>query len=70
MSESALPRVAIDRPLLAHGAIMTLLGLLSGFTPIFAKAAIAALEAHTIGVVRALCYSASRRSGPRSGPGG
>lgn len=52
MSESGLAAVAVDRSLVAHGAIMTLLGLLSGFTPIFAKAPIAALEAHTIGVVQ------------------
>jgi len=52
MSDSALPTVTVDRSLVAHGAVMTLLGLLSGFTPIFAKAPIAALEAHTIGVVQ------------------
>jgi hypothetical protein len=52
MSDSGLPMVTVDRSLVAHGAVMTLLGLLSGFTPIFAKAPIAALEAHTIGVVQ------------------
>jgi hypothetical protein len=52
MSDSGLPMVTVDRSLVAHGAFMTLLGLLSGFTPIFAKAPIAALEAHTIGVVQ------------------
>lgn len=35
-----------------HGALMTLLGLLSGFTTLFAKAPTAALSAHTIGVVQ------------------
>ncbi len=52
MSESGFTVVTVDRSLAAHGAIMTLLGLLSGFTPIFAKAPIAGLEAHTIGVVQ------------------
>lgn len=52
MSESRLPGVAVDRPLVAHAAIMTLLGLLSGFTPIFARAPFAALSAHTIGVLQ------------------
>ena len=44
--------VAADRSLIAHAAVMTLLGLLSGFTPIFAKAPTAALSAHTIGVLQ------------------
>src|SRR5215469_10787652 len=52
MPESHLTSVAVDRSLAAHGAIMTLIGLLSGFTPIVAKAPVAALEAHTIGVVQ------------------
>jgi hypothetical protein len=52
MTESHLQPVAVDRSLAAHGAIMTLIGLLSGFTPLFAKAPVAALEAHTIGVVQ------------------
>lgn len=38
--------------LAAHGAIMLLLGLLSGFSPFFAKAKIAGLEAHNIGVIQ------------------
>jgi hydroxylaminobenzene mutase len=41
-----------DRALMTHAALMTLLGLLSGFTPMFAKAPRAALSAHTIGVVQ------------------
>lgn len=41
-----------DLGLVAHGAAMTLLGLLSGFTTMFAKAPTAALEAHTIGVLQ------------------
>ena len=52
MNESGLSAAAADRSFVAHGAIMTLLGLLSGFTPMFARAPIAALEAHTIGVVQ------------------
>jgi hydroxylaminobenzene mutase len=38
--------------LVAHAAIMTLLGLLSGFTPLFARAPRAALSAHTIGLLQ------------------
>jgi hypothetical protein len=38
--------------LVAHAAVMTLLGLLSGFTPAFAKSPTAALETHTIGVLQ------------------
>jgi hypothetical protein len=37
--------VTADRALVAHGAIMTLLGLLSGFSPFFARAPLAGLEA-------------------------
>jgi hypothetical protein len=35
-----------------HGALMTVLGLLSGFTTMVAKAPTAALSAHTIGVIQ------------------
>lgn len=41
-----------DRGLVVHGAIMLLLGLLSGFSPLFVKAKIAGLEAHNIGVIQ------------------
>jgi len=51
-SESAPPAFSADRRLVAHAAVMTLLGLLSGFSPMFVKAPVAALEAHTIGVVQ------------------
>jgi hypothetical protein len=44
--------INVDRGLVAHGAIMTLLGLLSGYTPLFAKAPTAALEAHVIGTLQ------------------
>jgi len=44
--------VTVDRGLVAHAAVMTLLGLLSGFTPAFAKSPTAALETHTIGVLQ------------------
>jgi hydroxylaminobenzene mutase len=52
MSDSRLPSITADRSLVAHAAIMTLLGLLSGFTPFFAKAPRAALSAHSIGVLQ------------------
>jgi len=51
-TESTAPAVTADRALVAHGAIMTLLGLLSGFSPMFAKAPVAGLESHTIGVLQ------------------
>jgi|SRR5215472_18306261 len=41
-----------DRGLIAHGAVMTLLGLLSGFTPPFARAPRIALEAHNAGIIQ------------------
>ena len=44
--------IAADRRLIAHAAFMTLLGLLSGFTTVFAKAPRAALSAHTIGLLQ------------------
>lgn len=44
--------LTIDRALAAHGAIMTFLGLASGFTTMFAKSPHTALEAHSIGVVQ------------------
>jgi hypothetical protein len=52
MDESRVPTVSVDRALVAHAAVMTLLGLLSGFTPLVARAPRAALGAHTIGVVQ------------------
>src|SRR6516164_10512824 len=52
MVESRTMNLTVDRGLVAHAAVMTLLGLLSGFTPIFAKAPTAALETHTIGVLQ------------------
>ena len=44
--------ISADPGLVAHGAIMLLLGLLSGFSPFFAKAKVAGLEAHNIGVIQ------------------
>ena len=41
-----------QRQLLRHGAIMLLLGLLSGFTTLFAAVPAAALSAHLIGAVQ------------------
>ncbi len=52
MDDSRIPSSTVDRALVAHAALMTLLGLLSGFTPVFAKAPRAALSAHTIGVLQ------------------
>jgi len=52
MNESRSEHPAVDRALVAHAAVMTVLGLLSGFTPVFAKAPRAALSAHTIGLVQ------------------
>lgn len=52
----AAPMVSVDRGLVSHGAGMTLLGLLSGFTTMFAKAPTAALEAHTIGVLQGALF--------------
>jgi hydroxylaminobenzene mutase len=43
---------AIGRSLVWHGAALCLLGLLSGFTTMFAKAPTAALSAHGIGLLQ------------------
>lgn len=40
------------RSLVWHGALQVLLGLLSGFTTLFAKVPATALSAHTIGVIQ------------------
>jgi hydroxylaminobenzene mutase len=58
----------VDRALIAHGAVMTLLGLLSGFTPLFARAPRAALEAHTIGVVQGAVLFGLAAVWPALGP--
>jgi len=50
--ESVPLKFCADRRLIAHAAMMTLLGLLSGFSPMFAKSRVAALEAHTIGITQ------------------
>lgn len=42
----------VDRSLIWHASLMTLVGLLSGFTTMFAKAPTAALSAHKIGVIQ------------------
>jgi hydroxylaminobenzene mutase len=52
MAESRIPGPTVDRALVAHAALMTLLGLLSGFTPVLARAPRAGLSAHTIGVLQ------------------
>jgi (hydroxyamino)benzene mutase len=53
MNTANLPVSLADRNLAANGAIMMLLGLVSGFTPAFSHAPRAALSAHTIGVLQA-----------------
>lgn len=52
MDGSPGPGHPVDRALVAHAALMTLLGLLSGFTPGLVSAPRAALSAHTIGVLQ------------------
>lgn len=69
-AESPATTRAADRSLVAHGAIMTLLGLLSGFTPFFAKARIAGLEAHTIGVLQGALLFGLAAVWPSLGRGG
>lgn len=69
-AESSFPNLTADRPLIAHGAIMTLLGLLSGFSTMFAKAPTAGLEAHTIGVLQGALLFALAAVWPSLGRGG
>ncbi len=69
-AESPASTITADRSLVAHGAIMTLLGLLSGFTPFFAKARIAGLEAHTIGVLQGALLFGLAAVWPSLGRGG
>jgi hypothetical protein len=52
--------------LVAHAAVMTLLGLLSDFTPAFAKSPISALESHTIGARKRVITSTHRFFGAAS----
>jgi hypothetical protein len=52
MGDSHTTEVTVDRGLVAHAAVMTLLGLFSGFTPALVKSPTAALETHTIGVLQ------------------
>jgi len=65
---SSVPGIGADRGLIAHGAVMTLLGLLSGFTPLFARAPGAALEAHTIGVLQGAMLFGLAAIWPALGP--
>ena len=62
--------ISADRGLVAHAAIMLLLGLLSGFSPFFAKAKIAGLEAHNIGVIQGTLLFAMAAVWPSLGQGG
>lgn len=52
LDASAVASNAFGRSLIWHGALMSLLGLLSGFTTLFAKAPTAALSAHSIGLLQ------------------
>ncbi len=67
MAEANLT-IGADRSLIAHGAVMTLLGLASGFTPLVARAPTAALEAHTIGVLQAAMLFGLAAIWPTLGP--
>lgn len=69
MSESRTTGTTVDRGLVAHAAIMTLLGLLAGFTPAFVKAPTAALETHTIGVLQGAMLFGMAAVWPSLGPG-
>src|SRR5436309_13091632 len=69
MDDSRIPSSTVDRALVAHAALMTLLGLLSGFTPALAKAPRAALSAHTIGVVQGALLFGPAAVWPSLGPG-
>jgi hypothetical protein len=62
--------IGADLSLAAHGAIMLLLGLLSGFTPFFARAKVAGLEAHNIGVMQGTLLFALAAVWPSLGRGG
>lgn len=61
--------ISADRGLAAHGAIMLLLGLISGFSPFFAKAKVAGLEAHNIGVIQGTLLFALAAVWPSLGRG-
>lgn len=69
-AQSPIWTITADRTLVAHGAIMTLLGLLSGFSPMFAKAKIAGLEAHNIGMLQGTLLFALAAIWPSLGRGG
>ena len=64
----AISTITVDRPLIAHGAIMTLLGLISGFTPMIARSPTAALEAHSIGVLQGAMLFGLAAIWPALGP--
>src|SRR2546427_8911633 len=70
MDDSRIPSSTVDRALVAHAALMTLLGLLSGFTPALAKAPRAALSAHTIGVLQGALLFGLAAVWPSLGSGG
>jgi hypothetical protein len=70
MNPPSLSTVNVDRALAAHGAIMTFLGLISGFTTMFAKSPHTALEAHSIGIVQGALLFGLAAIWPALGKGG
>jgi hypothetical protein len=68
--QSSARSISADRGVAAHAAIMLLLGLLSGFSPFFAKAKLAGLEAHDIGVIQGTLLFALAAVWPSLGQGG
>jgi hypothetical protein len=70
MNPPSLSTVNVDRALAAHGAIMTFLGLISGFTTMFAKSPHTALEAHSIGIVQGALLFGMAAIWPALGKGG
>jgi len=62
------PTITADRSLIAHGAIMTLLGLVSGLTPLIARSPAAALQAHSIGVLQGAMLFGLAAIWPALGP--
>lgn len=69
METSISANHSVDRALLAHGAILILLGLLSGFTPEFSEAPRTALSAHTIGTLQGTLLIALAAVWPALGRG-
>jgi hydroxylaminobenzene mutase len=69
MDAARYPGPTADRALVAHAAVMTILGLLSGFTTVVARAPRAALSAHTIGLLQGALLFGLAAVWPSLGPG-